>query len=125
MDLSKFDTRQKASEGIEAPLIIGEETVYGDDDKPVTFRTKGIADPEVHAALLKIVDGKGRTAKESAEFDMKLARIAIIGWSDNFEVEGEKLEYSKANIEKVCANPVVRKAVLSPIFDEKSFMKGS
>ncbi len=125
MDLSKFDTREKASAGIEAPLVIGGETVYGDDDKPVTFRTKGVADPEIHALVLKSIKSGDRTPKEVIESDIKLARVAIVGWSDNFTVVGEKLEYSKANIEKVCANPVVRKAVLRPIFDEAAFMNGS
>jgi hypothetical protein len=125
MDLSKFDTREKASAGIEAPLVIGGETVYGDDDKPVTFNTKGLDDPEVYDLVIKNRATTSRTQKEVADGDMKLARVAITGWSDNFVLAGEKLAYSKANVEKICAIPVLRKAVLSPIGDESRFMNGS
>jgi hypothetical protein len=125
MDLSKFDTREKASAGIEAPLVIGGETVFGDDDKPVTFNTKGLDDPDVYALVMKAHNATSRTQKEVVESDLKLARAAITGWSGNFTVGGEKLEYSKANIEKVCSIPLLRKAVLSPIGDEARFMNGS
>lgn len=126
MDLSRYDTREKASAGVDVPLEIEGETVIGDDDQPVTFRLKGIHDPEVQACLLRgSRSGESRTPEEMLQGDMKLARAAVIGWSDNFTVHGEKVPYSKANIEKVFANPVVRRAVLAKVADEHRFMNGS
>jgi len=99
--------------------------VYGDDDEPIKFQTKGMADEAVHALILKQRTSTRRTPKEVLDDDMKLARAAVIGWTGNFEINGEKLEYSKANIEKVFANPTVRQAVLAKVFDQHVFMNGA
>lgn len=124
MDLSQFDVREKAEAGVDLPLVINGDTVYGDDDQPVTFRVKGILDPEIHNFLLRH-DQQSRTAKEVYASDMKFARMAVVGWSDNFKVEGEKYPFSKENIEKVLGNPVVRAAVLAEVRKERNFMNGS
>lgn len=126
MDLAKFDTRENAEEGINIPLVIYGNEVLGDDEEPVVFKTKGIADPTVHGLVLKAMKAPDvMTAKEVVESDMRLCYAAIVGWSSNFLVEGEKLGFSKKNLERIMANPVVRKAVIAPIFDEARFMKGS
>lgn len=125
MDLSRFDTRQKAQEGVDIPLEIDGEVIHGDDDLPIVFRTKGIADPEVHALIMKSTRNVSRTPKEAIEDDMRLARVAVTGWSENFSVDGEKVTYSRAAIDTVFANPVVRKAVLGRVFEEHRFMNGS
>jgi uncharacterized protein with HEPN domain len=125
MDLNQFDTRQKAEAGVWVPLEINGETIYGDDDEPIQFQIKGMADEAVHALMLKQGKATRRTPKEVRDDDMKLARTAVTGWTDNFEINGEKLEYSKANVEKVFANPTVRQAVLAKVFDHHVFMNGA
>lgn len=125
MDLNQFDTRQKAEAGVWVDLEIEGEVVYGDDDQPIQFQLKGLADEGVHALILKQRKSTSRTPKEVREDDMKLARAAVIGWTDNFEINGEKLEYSKVNIDKVFANPTIRAAALSKVFDQAAFMNGA
>ncbi len=44
MDLSRFDTREKAHEGVDVPLVINGETQIGRDGGPVTFKMRGVAD---------------------------------------------------------------------------------
>ncbi len=125
MDLNQFDTRQKAEAGVRVPLEINGEIIYGDDDEPIEFEIKGMADEAVHALALKQGKSISRTPKEVHEGDMKLARTAVIGWTGNFEINGEKLEYSKSNVEKVFSNPTVRQAVLAKVFDQNLFMNGA
>jgi len=119
MDLSRFDTREAAEAGVDVPLVIDGETILGDDGEPITFRLKGAADTQVHAVILKTKPGK--TPEEVIENDMRLARVAIIGWSANFTVGGEKLAYSRDNLDKVMGNPKVRRAVLSEVWNEANF----
>ncbi|KAF0675070.1 hypothetical protein [Profundibacterium mesophilum] len=125
MDLSRFDTREKSEAGVTVPLVINDEMVVGDDGEPVTFTIKGAADEKVQAHLMATGRDKHATPKEAREVDMKLARLAVVGWSDNFAVEGDKLKFSAENIERVFANPVVRRAVLARIFSERLFTKGA
>lgn len=128
MDLSRFDTRERAHEGVSVPLVIDGETVYGDDDKPVTFQLRGIADPDVHKVILQMRKADSRTPEEVVASDLKLARVACVGWSDNWGIDQDdkgnlvKLPFSKANVEKVFAIPAIRKAVLSECFREANFM---
>lgn len=122
MDLSRYDTREKAHEGVDVPLVIEGETIHGDDDRPVTFRIKGLADPEVHRILLTMRRGDSRTPEEVLASDLKLARAAVIGWSDNWTLGGEKVPYSKGNIERVFAVPAIRRAVLAEVADDAHFM---
>ena len=124
MDLSNFDPREAAETGVEIELKIDGEVVYSDeDDKPITFTLKGTYDPAVGELVMKDQNApKHRTPEEAKKADMKLARAAIIGWSDNFTTNGEKLPFSKANIEKVLDNPVIRRAVLMEVFRQANFM---
>ncbi len=84
MDLSRFDTREKAHEGVDVPLVIDGEAAYGDEDgQPITFRLKGLADPEVHKVILQMTKAASRTPEEVIAADLKLARAAVIGWSSS------------------------------------------
>lgn len=125
MDLSRFDTREKASAGVDVELVIDDEVIYGDDGKPVTFRIKGIADQEVYAAINSGTKSRDRTLEEVKQSDLKIARAAVVGWSDNFTVNGEKLPYSRENIAKVFETAAIRRAVLLKVMDEQRFMNGS
>jgi hypothetical protein len=123
MDLSNFDPREAAETGIQVELKIDGEVIYGDDDAPITFTIKGVADPDVQEAMLKARGApEYRTAEEVYNADMRLARVAVVDWSDNFDVRGQKLPFSKANLGEVFKNPVVRRAILAEVFREANFM---
>lgn len=124
-DLGKFDTREKASAGVLFPLVIGGETVVGDDGKPVTFKIRGMDDEDVNRHFLGQSDAKASTPEEVTKRDIELAKVCIAGWSDNFDVGGKRLKYSKDAIEEVFSIPAVRKALLLHILDERAFMSGS
>ena len=126
MDLSQFDTRQKAEEGVDVPLEIDGEVQYSDlDGEPITFKIKGISDEAIQKAILDARKAKQNTPKEVKAADMKLARLAVLGWSENFLFEGEKLPFNKKNLERVFSVPIVRAAVLAKVFETENFMNGS
>jgi len=125
VDLNQFSTREKSHEGIDVALVINGETVYGDDEQPVTFRLKGVSDPEVQRVVLQTSKAPSRTPEEVLAADLKLARAAVVGWSDNWTLDGEKVPFSRSAIEKVFAEPVLRRAVLSATYDSSRFMKGA
>lgn len=125
MNLDQFDTREKASSGVDFPLIIDGETIISDEDgQPITFRLKGVADESVHREFLRQQRSPATTPEDVKNADMKLALLAVVGWSDNFTVGDEKLEFSRENIRKVMDNPTVRKSVVRMVLDQKAFMKG-
>lgn len=121
MDLSRFDTRAKAEAGVDVPLVLGGEIVMGDDGEPVTFRLRGPADDRVADAVLRSLDKPGRTAKDAREADMRLLRVAVVGWSGNFDVAGERLTFSVESIEKIGAVPAIRRALVSEVLREANF----
>lgn len=121
MDLSRFDTREAAEAGVDVPLVIDGETVMGDDDKPITFRIKGMADEGVHAAVLKGMNSPGKTPKEVVANDLRVLRAAVVGWSDNFTVEGKKVPFSRDAIDTVMSIPEVRAAVAAEVFNKANF----
>lgn len=120
MDLTRYDTRELAHEGVDVPLVLDGEAVMGDDDEPVTFRLKGVADPEVMRVMREIAKGTG-----GANSDLKLLRVAVAGWSDNWTLEGEHVAFSPEGLAKVFAVPVIRRAVVAEVFRDANFMKGS
>jgi hypothetical protein len=125
MDLSRFDTREKAHEGVDVPLVVGGETALGSDGQPVTFRLRGAHDPAVQQLLLAGRRAESRTPAEVLAADMKLARVAVLGWSDNLELDGERLAFSPEALGRLFAIPAIRKAVLAEVFDDARFMNGA
>lgn len=126
MDLSQFDTRQKADEGVSFPLIIEGETIYGDDGEPVTFSLRGINARDVQQYFITAKKKPDpATPDEALKNDMALLRLVVNGWSDNFEVEGEKYVFSRENVEKVFAVPALRGFAVGKILEQRGFMKGS
>lgn len=121
MDLSRFDTREAAEAGVDVPLVIDGETILGDDERPITFRVKGVADEVVHAAVLKGLHNPGKTPKDVLENDMRVLRAAVIGWSDNFTVKGEKVPFHRDNIATIMAIPEIRAAVAREVFERANF----
>lgn len=124
MDLSAFDTRQKASEGVEFPLVINGETVMGDNKKPITFTIKGAADPAIHDMILNRRDKIGNTSADVVSSDLELAKEAVVGWSDNFVLNGNKPKFPK-DVDAVFAIPAIRNAILPKVYENKAFMNGS
>ncbi len=124
-DLGSLDTREKAHEGAEVPLVVNGETFMGDDDKPVVFTIRGMADPEVHRLILQGQKTGSRTPAQVLEADLKLARAAVIGWSDNVKIDGQLVPFSRDAIATVFSIPVVRSAILAEVFVTANFMKGA
>lgn len=126
MDLSRFDTRDKSHEGVNVPLVINGEALYSEEDgEPLTFRLRGVADPEVQKIILQQRSATaGRTPEEVLAADLKLARAAVVGWSDNWTLDGQKVPFSKKAIEQVFSIPAIRQAVLAEVFRNGHFMKG-
>jgi hypothetical protein len=123
MDLNIFDTREKADAGVKFDLVIEGETIYGDDDKPVWFSVRGINAPDIRQCFIS--DQKQKPPKTPDEVDtkdMKLMRLAVNGWSDNFEINGEKLAYSRENVVKVMDVPIIRAFVAEKIMSLRDFM---
>lgn len=125
MDLSSFDPRQKAADGVIFDLVIDDQTIIGTDGKPVTFTVKGIHDKGVRRVWMASAKKTSTTPEQAEAEDMKLAKAAVIGWSENFTVDGKSVKSDPANIPKVFDNPVVRASVLAKIVDLHAFMKGS
>ena len=123
MDLHNLDTREKADAGVSFPLVIDGETIYGDDDKPITFSVRGVNAPEIRQYFIAAEKKKKpSTVDEVDANDMKLMRLAVNGWSNNFTVKGEKLEFSRANIDKVMENPTIRQFVVGKMVEQRAFM---
>lgn len=126
MDLSQFDTREKADAGVLFDLVIEGETIYGDDGNPVQFSVRGINAPDIQQYFLSAKKQPDpTTVGDVIEKDMKLLRLAVNGWSDNFEVNGEKHAYSRENVAKVFAVPALRGFVVSKLLEQRGFMKGA
>lgn len=121
MDLARFDTREAAEAGTDVPLVIEGETIYGDDNMPVTFRLRGLDSEAVHSVVLKTMNSPGKTPKEVIENDLRLLRAAVIGWSGNFTVEGEKIPFSRDAIDRVMSIPEIRVAVTPHVFRRQRF----
>ena len=125
-DLNRFDTREKADAGVTFPLVIEGETIYGDDKKPVTFSIRGVNAPDIQQFFMASRRKKdAETPDEALQQDFALLRLAVNGWSDNFEVDGEKYAYSNDNVEKVFAIPALRGFVVGKITEARGFMKGA
>jgi len=122
MDLNDFDPRPAATSGVDIPLVILGKPVMGDDGKPVTFRIKGSHDPAVAAYLLRADTSASKTTDEVMAKDMKLAQVALVGWSDNFTVNGKKPKFGPDGIAAVMDNPMVRQAVLREVWNTANFI---
>lgn len=131
MDLSRFDTRQLAAEGVELPLKVQGEIIPGDDGKPVVFRIRGSDDLAVKAAVMAAQRPESvRTAEDVDASDIRIATAALIGWSDNFSLGNDdkgqpvKLAFSRETVGKILVVPALRDAVLAEVFNRDNFMKG-
>jgi len=123
MDLNILDTREKADAGVSFPLVIDGETIYGDDDKPIMFSVRGINAPDIRQYFITNDKKKPPTTVDEVDAkDMTLMKLAVNGWSDNFSVGKEKIPYSRANVEKVMANPTIRGFVVSKLTEQRAFM---
>lgn len=126
MDLSQFDTREKAEAGADIPLRRGQDVVKGDDGEPITFRIKGVADNDVgdafftKAEALVKVKGKGM-AVALEEYQKTVLRAAVIGWSDNFSYKGEKMVFPDA-LEIIISIPAIRTMLFSEVQNEANFL---
>lgn len=123
MDLRNLDTRERAHEGVDVPLVIEGETQMGLDGEPITFRLKGIADPAVKRVATTAY--KGAKAIEDFEAaNRKVALAAVIGWSGNWTLDGEEgVPFSKDALAKVLEIPDIANALAMEVTKSANFMK--
>lgn len=101
MDLSKLNTRNAADKPAEMRLknpYTG-ETIKGDDDKPVTFSLLGFQSSTARNLMTAQKRRKGE--QDQDELGAELLATITTGWSNNFEIDGEKPKYSKKAAEKL------------------------
>lgn len=126
MDLSQFDTRQKATSGVDIALRIDKKTVRGDDGQPMMFRLRGIDSAPVQEVLQKVRSEDGdKTIEQSIKDDIEFCLAGLAGWSDNVKLDGKSLPYSDANARKILGIPVIRAALVKEIQDRANFMTAS
>lgn len=126
VDLSQFDTREKAEQGVWFDLRLNGSLVKGDDGQKVRFKIKGINDPDVQQFFISArKKQEADTPDEVLADDLALMHLAIVDWTDNFAISGQKMPFSKDAIDKVFAIPLVRAWAVSQITSLRDFMNGS
>ncbi|EYD71596.1 hypothetical protein Rumeso_04997 [Rubellimicrobium mesophilum DSM 19309] len=100
-------------------------TQYGDDDKPITFKVKGLADPDVHRLYLQQARSPSKTPEEVLAADLRFAQVAVLGWSANWKLDGKAVPFSRGAVDKVFTIPAIRAAILSQVTKERHFMNGA
>jgi hypothetical protein len=106
-DLSHFETRKYADEGVDFQLVSPKTgPVIGSDGKPVTFRIGGIDSPRIKAAVRERREARAKDRAdafnrgETPAFDpeqdaIEDLTIMTLGWSDNFSLDGKPCPFSK------------------------------
>lgn len=123
MDLRNLDTRERAHEGVDVPLVIEGETQAGLDGEPITFRLRGIADPEIKRIATAAYKGV-QTIEDFEKANRKVALAACIGWSGNWTLDGEKgVPFSKEALAKVLEIPSIANALATEVTKSVNFMK--
>lgn len=126
MDLSQFDTREKAEQGVWFDLKLNGSFVKGDDGKRVRFKFKGINDPGVQQFFISARKKEdAETPDEVLADDLALMHLAVVDWTDNFTISGQKMPFSSDAIDIVFAIPVIRAWAVKQIASLRDFMNGS
>lgn len=107
MDLSNFDVKSAADKGADLHLKnpgTGEH-LYCSDGSPFVIRLLGRDAKAVQEALKTV--NKAHTEGEVDEDERGLLMICstIVGWSDEMELDGEKLPYSPENAKRLLSDP--------------------
>jgi hypothetical protein len=100
MDISKLNTREACNQEVEIELknpASGEPlgvfiTIVGIESSVMAERER--------ADTTKVVDSFNKTAKDATNEIIERAILGTVGWRE-FEWKGKKLEFNKANVEKI------------------------
>lgn len=122
MDLRSLDTRKRAHEGVDVPLVIGGETKLGVDGEPILFRMKGAEDAGIKRLLNSKVMKKLDTVEALEAFNKDVVMAACVGWSSNFQLDGAPLPFSREALNELSDIPEVRNALAAEVGKSENFM---
>mgnify|MGYP000037572124 CR=1 FL=1 len=102
MDLSKLNTRNAAEKAADIYLRnpYTQEMLYGDDEQPIVFKMLGFQSTTGRNTILAQKRRKNSGVSED-QLAAELLAALCVGWSNNFEVGGEKPKFSKKEAEKL------------------------
>jgi hypothetical protein len=119
MDITQFDTRQKAQEGVWFALVVNDQEIMGSDEEPIRFRIKGTDDPAVKENMKQSIEaGKGVP-------DELLAKECLAEWTLNFEVDGDPVTADPSFRDRIAEIPALRSFIALSVMNREAFMKGS
>jgi len=103
MDLSKLNTVKAADKPQEMKLKnpFTDETLKGDDDKPITISVLGFHSTTARNILTMQRRRKKKGEDPDDQDSTELLAALTTGWSSNFEFNGEKPKFSKKKAEEL------------------------
>lgn len=108
MDLSHYDVKSASAKGADLHLkhpMTG-ELLFDDEKEPLFVRVIGRDSPVVKAAMDDVKKRRARGEEISSEDEGILYLCAVtVGWSENIELDGERLEYTEKNARKIYSDP--------------------
>lgn len=110
MDISNFNFKEATPAIMELCHPVTQETLKGDDDLPITITLHGSDSSVFRAAVREYGNrklSKGAKKQTVEEIDQATTRIlakATVSWSDNFVVNGDALDCTMQNAEKIYAD---------------------
>ena len=123
MDLSQFDTRKRAIEGVKVQIEIEGTTVRGGDGKPVLFTVHGADSPLVREYLsnVKLGEQGDKSPEAVTERDIDFTAALVKGWTDNAVFGNEPFKYNAKNARALFAIPAIREALIAKALDRANF----
>lgn len=132
MDLSNLEPTVGATIALRHPVT---NEPLSDDSGPLTIDIVGVDSPPFQARQLQLANRRlatagNRKSKITAE-DLEKEGIdtvagCITGWSSNIELDGNRLDYSRANAKELLKRLIwVREQVDAAITDRGNFLKAS
>ena len=128
MDISYFDTRDRAAEGIEWTLkYSNKKEVLGSDGEPVKFITKGVDSAKERGRIAKLkavseVADYEAYGQSLMEADAEYLAGFLIGWTDNFSLKGQPMPFNKANAIEVMSIPHIASQQQEVLLERSNFM---
>ena len=105
MDIGQFNFKDAEPHRVELTNPANEETLRGEDGQAVWIMVHG-ADSNVFRAAMRSYGNKKlqkaskkQTVEELEQVSCKVLAAATTGWSNNFTVSGQMLEFSQQNAE--------------------------
>jgi len=131
IDLARFGTRTSADAGFDLTL---KSTDTGEPVPGCVLRILG-RDSRVYQQALNeqsdrfrelAAQGKTLTREERTTAEVELAAALVVGWPENWDLNGEPLAYSNANAVKLLHEcPAIREQIEEAASKRANFLPGS